>query len=258
MSASDKFRAAAGGGGGETPGGGEDAETPRFRKAYDAPEQETPRTPGGKGLANLVGDIEQAGLLPPPEDPKKPAGLARGDSVGSDNDVQSIHDVVSKSQTFSWDVRACVNVRCLHVLRWRHVLPWLTIGSCVCFALLLLHGWMEHLMTTLSLSLSLSLCMDGTSNDATACWMICLLPACLYLTACHIIMILPVWPTKEQSEVRRCSATHRLDLHIPSLHLLCSHILSALCSYPLSLSLSLSLCVCVCLHILCLYPLLGS
>ena len=96
-SAKDKLKAAAASAaGGDSPGGGADAETPRFRRPHDAPEQDTPRSPGGQGLAAFVGDIEQAGLLPPPEDPKK--GLARGDSMGSEGDKNdSIQDVVSAS-----------------------------------------------------------------------------------------------------------------------------------------------------------------
>lgn len=62
-------------------------ETPRFRKTYDAPERDTPRSPG-PALANLVGDIENAGMVPPPE--KK--SLARGDSTEKPD--ETLHDVV--------------------------------------------------------------------------------------------------------------------------------------------------------------------
>ena len=60
----------------------EDAETPRFRKTYDAPERDTPRSPATPKLASLVGDIESAGLVPPAEKPP----LARGDSAEKGDD----------------------------------------------------------------------------------------------------------------------------------------------------------------------------
>jgi hypothetical protein len=63
----------------------EDTETPRFRKTYDAPERDTPRTPATpqmSGLANLVVDVANAGLVPPTE--RSP--LQRSDSTEKSDD----------------------------------------------------------------------------------------------------------------------------------------------------------------------------
>ena len=75
-----------------TPTTVEDAETPRFRRAYDAPERDTPRTPATPQLASLVVDIESAGLVPPAE--RSP--LVRTDSPdrekGDESDTHEVAD----------------------------------------------------------------------------------------------------------------------------------------------------------------------
>ena len=75
-----------------TPTTVEDAETPRFRRAYDAPERDTPRTPATPQLASLVVDIESAGLVPPAE--RSP--LVRTDSTdrekGDESDTHEVAD----------------------------------------------------------------------------------------------------------------------------------------------------------------------
>jgi hypothetical protein len=63
----------------------EDAETPRFRRTFDAPERDTPRTPATpntSGLADLVIDMGNAGMVPPMEQPP----LQRGDSTEKSDD----------------------------------------------------------------------------------------------------------------------------------------------------------------------------
>ena len=69
-----------------TPTTVEDAETPRFRRAYDAPERDTPRTPATPQLASVVVDIESPGHPPAERSP-----LVRTESTEKGDD--DTHDV---------------------------------------------------------------------------------------------------------------------------------------------------------------------